>query len=40
MVRPEIDNPDGCKIRAVIRHMTAVEISREFCPAVYGQNAK
>jgi hypothetical protein len=38
-----IDNPAGCKIRAVIRHlhaksMNAVEVHREICAVVYGQN--
>jgi hypothetical protein len=38
-----IDNPAGCKIRAVIRflhskNMSAAEIHREICATVYDQN--
>jgi transposase len=42
MMRPAIDNPARCEIRAVIRYILAkkgvAEIDRELIAAVYGQN--
>jgi hypothetical protein len=43
MLCPAIDNPASCEIRAVIRflhakNMSAAEIHRELCAAVYVQN--
>jgi hypothetical protein len=43
MVCPAIDNPASCEIRTVFdflhtENMSAVEIHRELCTAVYGQN--
>jgi hypothetical protein len=40
---PAIDNPTSCEIRALIRSLhaktlSAEEIHRELCAAVYGQN--
>jgi hypothetical protein len=40
---PPIDNPATCEIRALIRflrakNMSATEIHRELCAAVYGKN--
>jgi hypothetical protein len=40
---PAIDNPTICEIRAVMRflrakNISAPEIYRELCEAVYGQN--
>jgi hypothetical protein len=41
MLCPAIDNPDGCEICDIIRflhakNMSAAEIHRELCAAVYG----
>jgi hypothetical protein len=43
MMCPAIDNPVSCKTRVVIHFlhskiMSAAEIHRELCAAVYGQN--
>jgi hypothetical protein len=43
MMRPVIDNPASCEIRAFIcflhaKIMSAVEIHCELCTAVYSQN--
>jgi hypothetical protein len=43
MMCPAIDNPASCEIRVVIRflhtkNVSAAEIHRELCAAVYGQN--
>jgi hypothetical protein len=43
MMCPAIDNSDSCKIRAVVRflraeNISAAEIHRELCAAVYSQN--
>jgi hypothetical protein len=43
MMCPAIDNPTSCVIRTVIRflhakNMSAEEIHRELCAAIYGQN--
>jgi hypothetical protein len=43
MMCPATDNPASCEIRAVIRFLhaksiSAAEIHRELCVAVYGQN--
>jgi hypothetical protein len=39
---PAINNPASCEIRAVIsfnaKNMSAAQIHRELCLAVYGQN--
>jgi hypothetical protein len=43
MMFPAIGNHTSCEIRAVIRflhskYMSAAEINRELCAAIYGQN--